>query len=152
MKKFVLLTVLFLSLASTSAFAQKTNDNQRSRWMSEVRTHKFEFIAKEVGMTKEQQEAFTPLYNEMERAIVAVNREARELERKTAADANPTDTEYEAAALAIAKVKAKEGEIELEYFEKFAKILSKKQLFLLKRAENKFTQNILSQHRKAGKQ
>ena len=40
----------------------------------------------------------------------------------------------------------------MKYFEKFEKILNKKQLFLLKRAESKFTQQMLNHHRKAGRQ
>ena len=51
----------------------------------------------------------------------------------------------------VVMIKQKEGEIEMEYFTKFEKILSKKQLFLLKRAENKFTQSILNYHKKAAK-
>ena len=88
----------------------------------------------------------------MEKAIFMVNKEAREMESKitNSKDAD-SDTEYEAAALALTKIKQKEGEIEMEYFTKFEKILSKKQLFLLKRAENKFTQSILNYHKKAAK-
>ena len=44
----------------------------------------------------------------------------------------------------MANVKAKEGEIENKYFEKYAKILTKKQLFLLKQAEVKFTRQMVS--------
>ena len=86
-------------------------------------------------------------------SLVAVNKEARELERKISASTTPvSDTEYEAAATAMAKVRQEEGEIEMEYFAKFEKILTKKQLFLLKRAENKFTQSILSHHKRAGRE
>ena len=75
------------------------------------------------------------------------------MERKISASTTPvSDTEYEAAATAMAKVRQEEGEIEMEYFAKFEKILTKKQLFLLKRAENKFTQSILSHHKRAGRE
>ncbi len=116
-----------------------------------MRNYKYEFFIKEVGLSKEQQEKFFPEYEAMEKEIFAVNKEARDIEKKVSASTTPvSDTEYEAAALAMSKVKQKEGEIENEYFAKFEKILSEKQLFLLKRAENKFTQNILNHHRRAG--
>jgi hypothetical protein len=42
----------------------------------------------------------------------------------------------------------REGEIEAKYFEKFSKIRSKKQLFLLKQAEGKFTREMLKKRKK----
>lgn len=139
-------------MAVPATFADGANKSQRMKWMKEVRNYKYEFFIKEIGLTKEQQATFFPEYEEMEKAIFNVNKEAREIEKKiSSSTAGVSDTEYEAAASAMAKVKQKEGEIELEYFEKFEKILSKKQLFLLKSAENKFTQSILDHHRRAGK-
>ena len=44
-------------------------------------------------------------------------------------------------------VKDKEAKIEATYFEKFKEILSAKQLFLLKRAETRFSRNMLNMHR-----
>jgi hypothetical protein len=46
-------------------------------------------------------------------------------------------------------VKLREGQIETAYFQKFARILTKKQLFLLKRAETRFTRSMLDHHRAA---
>ena len=87
----------------------------------------------------------------MEQEIYQVNVEARNLENKIS---NSTDEiselEYEKAAEALAEVKSREGEIELNYYKKFEKILSKKQLFLLKRAENRFTRDMLN-HNRIGK-
>ncbi len=120
--------------------------------MKEVRNYKYEFFTKELELTKEQQSAFFPLYEEMEKELFNANKEAKDIEKKIAGDTSANDTEYEAAALAITKVSQKEGEIEMKYFEKFEKILNKKQLFLLKRAESKFTQQMLNHHRKAGRQ
>lgn len=47
----------------------------------------------------------------------------------------------------MAKTTLQQGEIELDYFNKFSKFLSKKQLFRLKQAEEKFTQYLLKQRR-----
>ena len=152
--KSILLTMLLciVSAIPCEALAQGSSKSQRVKWMKEVRSYKYEFLIKETGMTKEQQEQFIPVYEAMEKEIFAINKEAREMERKISTSKEPvSETEYEAAATAIAKVSQKEGDIEMNYFTKFEKILTKKQLFLLKRAENKFTQNILNHHRRAGK-
>lgn len=147
----LILTLIIIATSSLTAIAQG-NSEQRTKWMKEVRNYKYEFLTKELELTKEQQSAFFPLYEEMEKEIFNANKEAKDIEKKIANDSSANDTEYEAAALAITKVSQKEGEIEMKYFEKFEKVLNKKQLFLLKRAESKFTQQMLNHHRKAGKQ
>lgn len=148
---FITLALLFFTIPAIS-YAQDANVQTRKKWFQEVRNYKYDFFTKEMDLTKDQQNAFFPEYEAMEKAIFTVNKEARDMEDKiNKSKDSVSDTEYEAAALALTKVKQKEGEIELEYFNKFAKILSKKQLFLLKRAENKFTQSILNYHKKAAK-
>lgn len=79
----------------------------------------------------------------MEREIYNTNRDARALAASVEKKKAPTDSEYAQAAEALSRAKMREGEIEAKYFEKFSKILSKRQLFLLKQAENKFTRNML---------
>ena len=139
-----------LIATALTAVAQTNNKEQRTRWMNEVRNQKYEFIIKETDMTKEQQEDFLSIYKEMEKAIFTANQEARALELKVSNQTRTSEAEYAAAALMLARVKQREGDIEMEYYQKFERILSKKQLFQLKRAENKFTQYMLSHHRRSG--
>ncbi len=148
MKAKLYIIVALLATALT-AVAQNNNKDQRTRWMNEVRTQKYEFIVKETDMTKDQQDEFLPIYKEMEKAIFTANQEARALELKVTNQTRTTEAEYAAAALMLARVKQREGDIEMEYYQKFERILSKKQLFQLKRAENKFTQYMLSHHRRS---
>lgn len=152
-QKILFLSLILLFAIPVQALDKGSDKAQRKQWMKEVRNYKYEFFTKEMELTEEQQKEFFPEYEAMEKAIFTVNKEARDMERKIAEATTPiSDTEYEAAATAMAKVRQKEGEIEMEYFAKFEKILTKKQLFQLKSAENKFTQSILSHHRRAGKQ
>ena len=97
--------------------------------MEQIRKTKFEFFTKEVNLSKEQQNQLFPLYEEMEKTIYKMNREAEALMKKTAADTNASETEFEAAATAMAKTTLQQGEIELDYFNKFSKFLSKKATF-----------------------
>lgn len=147
-RKSTIIAFLIAAILMPLSVAAQSSAAQRARWMEQIRKTKFEFFTKEVNLSKDQQSQLFPLYEEMEKSIYKVNNEAEALLKKTAANANATDTEYEAAANAAAKSTLRQGEIELEYFNKFSKFLSKKQLFLLKQAEDKFTQYLLKQRRK----
>ncbi len=151
MKSFIL-TIIFSCLlfpAQLIAENPAMDAQMRNKWFKEVQSYKYEFFTKELDLTAEQSDKFFPVYEEMEKAVYTVNKEARDLEDKIAQSAEDiSDLEYEAATDVLYKVKQKEGEIELEYYQKFNEILSKKQLFLLKIAENKFTQSILNHHKK----
>lgn len=109
---------------------------------------KHDLIIKETAMTKAQQEKFMPLYTAMEQEIYQANKEARSLAEKVNKTAKPTNEQYTQAANALSNVKLKEGQIEAKYYQKFAQILSKKQLFQLKQAELKFTRNMISKGKK----
>lgn len=146
-RKSTLISFLIAIILAPCALSAQSTAAQRARWMEQIRKTKFEFFTKEVNLSKEQQNQLFPLYEEMEKTIYKMNSEAEALMKKTAADANASETEFEAAATAMAKTTLQQGEIELDYFNKFSKFLSKKQLFRLKQAEEKFTQYLLKQRR-----
>ena len=143
MKKVV--SILILALAITSA---ATAQNGRTKFATDMYQAKHEMIIEELGLTMTQQKQFMPLYEQMEREIYQVNRNARALASEVEKKRNPSDRDYEAAASALSNTRMREGEIEARYFDKFAKILSKKQLFQLKQAEVKFTREMISKKRK----
>lgn len=143
MKKIISILIMVLAI-STVATAQKN----RTKFATDMYQAKHEMIIEELGLTQTQQKQFMPLYEQMEREIYQVNRNARALASEVEKKKNPTDKDYEAAASALSQTRVQEGDIEAKYFEKFSKILSKKQLFLLKQAEMKFTREMLSKKRK----
>jgi Spy/CpxP family protein refolding chaperone len=144
MKKVLSIIILTLAIAATA-----TAQNGRTKFAADMYQAKHEMIIEELGLTPSQQKQFMPLYEQMEREIYQVNRNARILASEVEKKANPTDREYEAAASALSNTRMREGEIEARYFEKFSKILSKKQLFQLKQTEVKFTREMLT--KKKGK-
>ena len=144
MKKIISILILVLAIASAA-----TAQNSRTKFQTDMYQAKHEMIIQEVGLTQTQQKQFMPLYEQMEREIYQVNRNARALAAEVEKKKNPSDRDYEAAASALSNTRVQEGEIEAKYFEKFSKILSKRQLFLLKMAEAKFTRQMLS--KKKGK-
>lgn len=143
MKRIV--TILLFALAITLASSAQ---NSRTKFATDMYQAKHEMIIEELGLTQSQQKQFMPLYEQMEREIYQVNRNARALANEVEKKKNPSDRDYEVAASALSNTRVQEGDIEAKYFEKFSKILSKKQLFQLKQTERKFTQEMLSKKRK----
>ena len=141
-----LLTILIATLVIASAMTAQTKG--RSKFATDMYQAKHEMIIEELGLTQTQQKQFMPLYEQMEREIYQVNRNARALANEVEKKKNPSDRDYEVAASALSNTRVQEGDIEAKYFEKFSKILSKKQLFQLKQTERKFTQEMLSKKRK----
>ena len=139
MKRIVSIWIMVLAI-TMAAMAQ----GSRTKFATDMYQAKHEMIIEELGLTQTQQKQFMPLYEQMEREIYQVNRNARALASEVEKKKNPTDRDYEAAASALSRTRVQEGEIESKYFEKFSKILSKKQLFQLKQAEMKFTREMLS--------
>lgn len=130
-------------LATLTAWSQ-----DRSKWTTEMLEAKHKMLIEEMGLTPSQQDQFMPLYEAMEREIYSTNRDARALATAVEKKKAPSDSEYAQAAEALSRIKVREGEIEAKYFEKFSRILSKRQLFLLKQAENKFTRKMLRGRKK----
>lgn len=151
MRKTLILTLLASILLIAPAVAQEPKNVDRKEWFKELRRYKHEFLVKELQLSKEQQEKFFPIYDEMENSVENVNRETRALERKIdkAKDSKVSDLEYEKAAEALFEVKSKESAIEMQYLPKFKKVLTPKQLFELKKAERKFTYHLMKEHSKA---
>ena len=142
MKRIV--TLLLFALAITLASSAQ---NSRTKFATDMYQAKHEMIIEELGLTPSQQKQFMPLYEQMEREVYQANRNARALANEVEKKKNPTDRDYEAAASALSNTRIQEGDIEAKYFEKFSKILTKKQLFQLKLAEGKFTREMLSKKR-----
>ncbi len=143
MKKFLCTLIAALAITATAS-AQ----GSKSKFATDMYQAKHEMIIQECGLTQTQQKKFMPLYEQMEREIYQVNRNARALAAEVEKKKNPSDRDYEAAASAMSNTRVQEGEIEAKYFDKFSKILSKKQLYQLKVAESKFTQQMLTKKRK----
>lgn len=136
------------ALFAVESVAQQLNDEDRDRYINEIRAYKHNYLIRDLNLTREQQREFFALYDEMDEKLQQLNTETRDLERRVDANADASDTEIEAAARAVFEQTVKEGNIELDYFEKFSKVLTPRQLLKLKSSEKKFTQFLVRQHRR----
>ena len=139
--------LLFMAMVPAKTLAQQLNEDDRNRYVNQIRAYKHDFLAKELGLSKAQQDAFFELYDAMEDRTMDLGGEVRDLEKKASA-AGASDEEMAAAAIALYSQKMREGEIEIEYYEKFKETLTPAQLVALKSAERKFTQELMRQHRR----
>lgn len=135
-------------LLAISAFAQsKTlSEGERKKFRAEMRNYKHEFLARELELTKEQQNEFFPIYDEMTDEVDRIGSETRRLEREVASSSDASDVEIEAAARASYSQKYAEGEVEQRYFDRFRQVLKPRQLLKLRAAERKFMQKLMRKH------
>lgn len=149
MKRSIIIILIIAIFAPINvAVAQGKKKTDRKEWFAHMRQHKHDFLTKELKLTKEQEAKFFAVYDAMEDELHKVNRDTRKLEKQVANNKAATDVEYDAASKAIIELKKKEAAIELKYFDKLKSTISSKQLFLLKKAERKFTKNIMKEHNK----
>lgn len=147
MRKFILLNLLWIVLLSPLAMlAAPQDEGGREKWMTELRQYKRVYFTRELELSRDQQNEFYPLYEEMEDKISQINDEARMMEKRVADLENATDLEYVASAEASYNAKLREAETEKEYMEKFKTILTPKQLFKLKAVERQFSRELMKQH------
>lgn len=143
----IMCAVFAVFMFSLRIAAQQLNEEDRNRYVTQIRAYKHDYIVKELDLTKEQQNAFFELYDNMEDKIMDLGTEVRNLENSALSD-NASSEEVSAAVAALYSQKQQEGEIEMEYYEKYKNILSPRQLVLLKQAERKFNQQLMRQHRR----
>lgn len=137
-----------MTLAAIVAFAQQSPEKaDRKKALAEMQAYRREFLVKELEMTKEQQNAFFPIYDKMNAELQKIADDTRALDRSLSTDA--TDAELDAASMMQFAQKQREGAVEMEYYDRFKKVLTSKQLYKLKGAERRFTRHLMKHHRKA---
>lgn len=139
--------VFAVFVLSARLSAQELNEEDRNRYVTQIRAYKHDYFVKELDLNKEQQNAFFELYDRMEDRIIEISTDVRELENKALSE-NATPEEIDAAVASLYSQKLREGEIEMEFYEKFKNTLTPRQLVLLKQAERKFNQQLMRQHRR----
>lgn len=147
MRNLTVLSIIWISvLSALPVFGASQNGNGRDQWMTEMRQYKRIYFNKELDLSREQQNKFYPLYEEMENQIFKINDEARAMEKRVGEMDDPSDLEYEKATEAMYDASVREADLEREYMEKFKSILSHKQLFRLKAVERQFNRELMRQH------
>lgn len=104
----------------------------------EVLEFKIKYLAQEMNLNTDQTRQFSDLYTKMTDEKFRVFQEVKAHEKKLKSDPNASDAEYEQVNNMMINARLKEAEIEKNYDAKFAKFLSKKQIYQMKQSEFKF--------------
>ncbi|MCD7936931.1 MAG: hypothetical protein LUG98_08735 [Tannerellaceae bacterium] len=146
-KIFFITFVAVLSLFSTTLYAQE-RDNGRSNGRFDRETFlvkRSAFITAELGLTPEEAAAFMPLCEELQKKKFEAGLQCRKLHREIRGKETTTDAEYTKAIDECLGVGITEAQLELEYYEKFKKILSPEKLYKYKHAELKFARDFMKE-------
>lgn len=135
-----LATLLIILCVGISMQAQDKKKPYFSK--EEFRARQEAYLTQKAEITKEEAAKFFPVYFELQDRKKAVNDKAWEQARKGKAP-DTTDAEYEQIIDDIVKARIEADKLDLEYLQKFKKILSPKKIYKLQRAEMKFHRDIL---------
>lgn len=142
------IAVALSALIPLSAHGQQLSDEDRERYITEIRAYKHDFLSRSLELTPEKQREFFELYDEMEDRVMQIGSETRELVNRVEAEGEADEEALEAATDAMFGQKQKEADVENEFYAKFKEVLTPRQLFKLKGAERKFNQQLMRQHRR----
>ena len=133
------LAALFLSLAA----AAQAQDGQPSggQRLGQLENAKIAFITNRVSLTQDQAQKFWPLYNEFSDRRRELNRNGRLLRRNITE--GMTDQQLRESFTQSFNTRQQELNLEKDYFEKFQKVISLRQVVQLFQAERDFTKEVI---------
>ncbi len=127
-----------LLAAAPAARAQGGRPGQR---LAQLENAKIAFITTRVALTQDQAQKFWPVYNEFSTRRRELNRNGRLLRREVADGL--TDQQIRDNFTQGFAVRQQELNLEKEYFDKFQKIISLRQVAQLFLAERDFTKEVI---------
>ena len=136
---FRLLSLAVLLLAA--APVAQAQDGRKGQRLAQLENAKIAFITNRVVLTQDQAQKFWPLYNEFSTRRRDLNRNGRLLRREvpdSMSDQQIRDNFNQSFAL-----RQQELSLEKEYFDKFQKVISLRQVAQLFLAERDFTKEVI---------
>ncbi len=116
----------------------RPSEAERKQWMTEMIQYKHDA----------QKEQFFSVYDKLESERWKLEREARKMEQEVRQKgAEATDLELEKAADAAFELEGKQHAVTMKYYGELKTILSKQQLFKLKKAERDFHRSLMDRRR-----
>jgi Spy/CpxP family protein refolding chaperone len=139
--KYFLRSFLALLLATVSLTAQAQAPASQQDRLNQLENAKIAYLTDKVSLTQEQAQKFWPVYNDFTTKRRELNRQQRQL-RTTSPD-GLTDQQIRANLNQALDLREQEVKLERDYFNKFQKILSIRQVGTLYSAERDFTREVI---------
>jgi Spy/CpxP family protein refolding chaperone len=147
-RKHLIIAIIALATAfgPANVAAQRLSDEDLQKALTEMRNFKHRVFVKELQLAKDQQQKFFDVYDSMDKELMIIGNETRDMERKTLADTNASDTECATVARSLFEQRKRESDIELKYFDKLADVLTPRQLLKFKSVERKIAMQLANYH------
>lgn len=137
---FRLLSLAALLLLASAAHAQSGGGRKGQR-LGQLENAKIAFITTRISLTQDQAQKFWPLYNEFSDRRRELNRSGRLLRRDVTE--SMTDQQLRDNFTQAFSMRQQELNLEKEYFDKFQKAISLRQVAQLFQAERDFTKEVI---------
>ncbi len=142
MKK--IFTITILSLFTLSLFSQGISNDR----LSKIKAQKIAFITEKLDLTPEEAQVFWPIYNELAQKKEALNKRRKDIAYELNSNWDTyTDKEKEALADEFVGLKLKDANLDIEYHDRFKKVLSIEKVLKLYQAEIAFKNYLLKRIR-----
>ena len=140
MKRLIIL--LFIICGFTPLLWAMDGCNQQRLSPEEFRAKQKAFIIEKAGLNKEEAAKFFPVYFELQDKKKALNDKAWGLLRK-GKDDKTTEAQYAEILKGVYDARSASDKLERDYYEKFKKILSNKEIYMVQKAEMRFHRELL---------
>lgn len=144
MKKYLLI-ILTLTLASFSSFADKKD---RGKMMEDIMRFKIDYLAQEMELSEKEKADFAPIYKDYDAELRKTGSEAFKYERELKKKENATDADYQKLADLQKKSREDFDAVNKKYEPKFEEILNAKQIYKMRKAEEKFFEKMKEMRKK----
>lgn len=144
-----ILILLLLVCVSFSVDAQNRPDRPKRNGgfdIEAMKKEKGDFLVKEMGLTEAEAKAFLPLEFEFMEKKFEVNRNTRHKTWELKQKKDKTEADYKKMNELNLEAKKKEAELEIEYYEKFAKVISAEKIEKYRSADLKFKEEMLKKY------
>lgn len=108
---------------------------------------KAEYLKKELNLTDAEAKAFLPLEAEFSMKKYEANREARRETRELKRKKDKTDADYKRIVQLNLESEQRDSQLQIEYYKKFAKVLSAEKLEKYRSVDIRFKEDELKRHR-----
>lgn len=147
MRKLIATFVLLCGFISIMQASDVCEQQRLSR--DEFRAKQKAFITEQAGLSKEEAAKFFPVYFELQEEKKKLNDDSWNMMHKGKGD-NVSDAQYEEIIERVYDNRIAADRLDKSYLNKFKKILSPKKIYLVQRAEMRFSRELVKgiQHNK----
>ncbi|MFV0539098.1 MAG: hypothetical protein ACK5M3_17295 [Dysgonomonas sp.] len=139
--------ILILALICLTFSAAAQDKPRKGRFDIEtLKKEKSEYLKKELNLTEKEIKEFIPLEAEFTTKKFEIYRNARTKTRDLRRKENKTDADYQKITQTNLEAEQQDAKLQMEYFQKFSKVLPAEKIEKYRSADLKFKEAALKRH------